>query len=256
MIVATLLLVFFPAVSRSKRNPLVLLSTFILPIGGLYLFCKLSGVKHFITSRYFINLLPLFLISLYLSLAAIESRFEGLKKLIRLRVIFVILFVASNLVILPLYYRSEKQDLRGLVAYLKGQLRPGDKIFIDTTAYIPGILHYLGIHPEGRHHKAHLQPEPEGTVEYSKVFSYRGREFTIYHSMDCCGRYVADASRLWIVTVEWRAQELKKNSPCVLKGFFDGSFLNFSKFPEDASIYLFLWDPLSPNEKGIDIRIN
>ena len=254
-IAATLLFVLFPVVSRSKRNPLVLLSTFILPIGGLYLFCKLSGMKHFITSRYFINLLPLFLISLYLSLAAIESRFEKLKKFMRLRVIFVILFVASNLFILPLYYRSEKQDLRSLVAYLKSQLRPGDKIFIDTTAYIPGVLHYFGIHPEGRHHKAHLQPEFGGNAEYTKVFSYGGQKFTIYHSMDCCSRYVADGSRLWVLVAKWRAKELKKSSPCVLKGYFDGSFLNFSKFPEDASIYLFLWDPDSPNERGIDVPI-
>ncbi len=41
----------------------------------------------------------------------------------RLKLLFVILFIASNLVILPLYYRSEKQDFRGLVTYLKGQLR-------------------------------------------------------------------------------------------------------------------------------------
>jgi hypothetical protein len=48
---------------------------------------------------------------------------------------------------------------------------------------------------------------------------------------------------------------LKENSPSVLKGYFDGSFLNFNKFPTDASIYLFLWDPKSPEEKGIDMPI-
>ena len=48
---------------------------------------------------------------------------------------------------------------------------------------------------------------------------------------------------------------LENDSPCILKGYFDGSFLNFSSFPVDASMYLFLWDPKSPNEKGIDIPI-
>jgi hypothetical protein len=46
-----------------------------------------------------------------------------------------------------------------------------------------------------------------------------------------------------------------RESPAVLKGFFDGSFANFDRFPRDASIYLFLWDPKSPKEKGIDMPI-
>jgi hypothetical protein len=40
-----------------------------------------------------------------------------------------------------------------------------------------------------------------------------------------------------------------------LKGYFDGSFSHFRRFPSDASMYLFLWDPKSSGEKGIDIRI-
>jgi hypothetical protein len=52
-----------------------------------------------------------------------------------------------------------------------------------------------------------------------------------------------------------KAKELKMNSPAVFKGYFDGSFLNFNRFPTDASIYLFLWDPSSPNEKGIDLPL-
>ena len=67
-------------------------------------------------------------------------------------ILFIVLFIVSNLVILPLYYRSEKQDLRGMVAYLKEHLREGDNIFVHTTGYMPGILHYFGIDPEGRHH--------------------------------------------------------------------------------------------------------
>jgi hypothetical protein len=51
------------------------------------------------------------------------------------------------------------------------------------------------------------------------------------------------------------AKEIKDKSPCVLKGYFDGSFLNFNRFPTDASMYLFLWDPKFPGEKGIEMPI-
>jgi len=50
-------------------------------------------------------------------------------------------------------------------------------------------------------------------------------------------------------------KKIKGNSTAVLKGYFDGSFLNFNRFPTDASIYLFLLDPKSPGEKGIDMPI-
>jgi len=40
-----------------------------------------------------------------------------------------------------------------------------------------------------------------------------------------------------------------------LKGYFDGSFLNLNRFPTDASMYLFLWDPKSPEERGIELPI-
>jgi hypothetical protein len=36
-------------------------------------------------------------------------------------------------------------------------------------------------------------------------------------------------------------------------GRFDGSFANFSRFPTNASMYLFLWDPQSPKEEAIKI---
>ena len=119
MVTSIILLILFPFFSKNRRNALILLAVFVLPIGGLYLFCKLLNVTHFITSRYFINFLPLFFITIYLSLNAIEVRFDRIKKFMRLELLFLILFIASNLVILPLYYRSEKQDLRGLVTYLK-----------------------------------------------------------------------------------------------------------------------------------------
>ncbi len=54
---------------------------------------------------------------------------------------------------LPLYYRSEKQDFRGLVNYLNSQLRDGDKIFVNTLTYIPGILHYFRVYPQNRHYE-------------------------------------------------------------------------------------------------------
>ena len=255
MIVSLVLLGLSPFLSKFKRNAIVLLSIFILPIGGLYLYCKLLDISHFITSRYFINFLPLFFITLYLSLNTIEIRFERFKRLMRFKLLFLILFIASNLVILPFYYRSEKQDLRGLVGYLKNQLREGDNIFVETAGYIPGILHYLGIHPEGRHHRAQTWKVGEKGMEVEKTFTYQNKTFTIYHSKTCCTQYVVDGNRLWIVVSKWGARNIKGTSPCVLKGYFDGSFLNFNRFPDDASMYLFLWDPKSPDEKGIDMPI-
>ncbi len=80
-IVSVILLIFLFFFSKSRTNALILLSVFILPIGGLYLYCRLFNISHFITSRYFISFLPLFFITLYLSLSAIENRFEKLKKI-------------------------------------------------------------------------------------------------------------------------------------------------------------------------------
>ncbi|MDP2961103.1 MAG: hypothetical protein Q8N71_06730 [candidate division Zixibacteria bacterium] len=165
------------------------------------------------------------------------------------------------MIILPLYYRSEKQDFRGLVIYLKGQLREGDKIFVQNVVYIPGILHYFGAYPEGRQQIVpfymDFYMDSQKEIEFrKKSFTYQNKIFNIYHSKICCTQYVEDGSRLWIIVgAKWTAKELKQNSPSVLKGYFDGSFLNFSRFPTDVSMYLFLWDPHSPGEKGIDMPI-
>jgi hypothetical protein len=80
------------------------------------------------------------------------------------------------------------------------------------------------------------------------------RKFTIYfnNSNICYSKYVADGSRLWIVAGSPAVETIKKEYPCVLKGYFDGTFSNFRRFPSDASMYLFLWDPLSPEEKDVD----
>ncbi len=256
MIVSVILLILFPLFSKYKKNAFVLLTVFILPIGGLYLFCKLLNVTHFVTSRYFINFLPLFFITLYLSLDAIEVRFERLKIFLRLRFLFVILLIASNLIILPLYYRSEKQDLRGLVTYLKGQLRDGDKIIVGNVAFIPAVLHYFGVYPKDRYHRVLGFKVSEEEIEYRILLVYQNIKITILYSKSHWFQYFSDGSRLWIVADKINAKKLKEELSCVLKGYFDGSFLNFARFPADASMYLLLWDPSSPEEKGIDMVID
>lgn len=255
-IVSLILLILFPFISKNKRNGLILLAFFFLPVGGLYLYCKLLNVTQFITSRYFINFLPLFFITLYLSLDAIELRFERIRRLLRPRFFFIILFIASNLIILPLYYRAEKQDFRGLVNFLNSQLRDGDKIFVGTFTYIPGILHYFKVYPQNRHYDipySWINPGKEFEFKVSLISQDRG--FNIYHSNIPYGQYVADGSRLWIVVGKGGEGDIQKKLPCALKGYFDGSFAHFRRFPSDASMYLFLYDPLSPNEKGIDMPI-
>ena len=255
MVASAILLLLFPYLSEDRRNALVLLSILILPVGGLYLFCKVFDVAHFVSSRYFINFLPPLFISLSMSLRTIELRLKERRKPFRVALLFVVLFLASNFLILPLYYQSEKEDFRGLVNYLKVNLREGDKIFDMSMDYMPGILHYFGMLPDVRHYVIPFWKLSDGEIEYRRPFVYQGKVFVIYHSRNCCAQYVADGSRLWMVAGKTAAKMIKKNSALPLKGFFDGSFLNFSKFPEDASIYLFLWDPSSPDEKGIDMPI-
>jgi hypothetical protein len=253
-IVSVIILMSLFFLSKFRTNAILLIGVFILPIGGLFLYCKLFDISHFITSRYFINFLPLFIITLYLSLNTIEERFEKLNKFIRFKLLFIILFIASNLVILPLYYRAEKEDFRGLVNYLKSQLREGDKLFDSDMAYTPGILHYFRVYPEGRHYEIPYYKVSGNEIEFRKSFVFQNRNYTIYNSRTCCSRYIADENRLWIIAGD--RSRFKSNSSCVLKGYFDGSFLNFNKFPTDASMYLFLWDPKSPGEKGIDVPID
>jgi hypothetical protein len=256
MIVSVILLILFPLFSKFRKNAFVLLALFILPIGGLYLFCKLLNYTHFVTSRYFINFLPLFLITLYLSLDAMEVRFERLRRFLRLKYLFVILFIASHLIILPLYYRSEKQDFRGLVTYLKGHLQDGDKIIVGGTAFIPPILHYFGAHPKSRHHSLTGVKVSEKEVEYRVYLIYQNIKFNIIYSRSHWLQYLSDESRLWIVADKMNAKRFMEKSPCFLKGYFDGSFLNFNRFPTDVSMYLILWDPSSPEEKGMDMSID
>ncbi len=256
-VISALLLTFFPIFSKDKKETFILLSVIVFPVVGLYLYCKLFNVTQFITLRYFINFLPLFIIALFFSLSAIRMKLDKLKKSVRLDLLFVILFIASNLVILPLYYRSEKQDFRGLVNYLNSQLRDGDKIFVKTLTFVPGILHYFKVYPQNRYYEIPFGwKTPEEEFEFRMNLVSQGRVFTIYHSNIPYAQYVADGNRLWIITGKEVAREIKNSFPCVLKGFFDGSFANFRRFPSDASMYLFLWDPKSPGEKGIDMPID
>ena len=253
---SVILLILFPFFSKLKKNAITLLAVFILPVTGLYFFCKLLNITHFVTSRYFINFLPIFLISLFLSIDVIENHLGKLNKYLRMKFLFMILFLASNMVILPLYYHSEKQDFRGLVNYLRSHVQKGDKIFVEAGSYVPGILHYFGMPPERRHYIVFSWKDSEGNIMgLDKSFNYRDIMLTIYRSKTCCTQYVADGSRLWIIISKYGARKIKGSSPCILKGYFDGSFLNFNKFPADASMYLFLWDPLSSDEKGIDMPI-
>lgn len=253
MILSLILFALLPFVLRSKKNALVLLALFVLPMGGLYLFCKLLNITHFVTSRYFINFLPLFFITTFLSLNSIELKFQSLKRFVRLRLLFMALLILSHLMILPFYYRSEKQDFRGLVNSLKAQLQEGDKIFDGGIAYMPGILHYFGVYPEGRHYSIPYRKISDEDIELIKTFTFQNRLFTIYASSSCCVQYVADGSRLWIVVEKPKARKLNQEPQYILKGYFDGSFLNFDRFPTDASLYLFLLDPQSRDEKRIEI---
>jgi len=253
MIISGVLLVLFPILSRYGSNALVLLALLLVPIGGIYLYCQLFNITHFISSKYFINLLPLFFIILYLSIDAIEDRFERLKRVIHVRQLFVLLFIVSNLFILIPYYVSEKQDFRSLATYLKSNIQDGDSILVGTDLYIPGMLHYFGIYPKGKLYFLPTRKISEKEFESQISLMIQGKIFTIYYSSSW--RHFEKAGRVWMVVNKTAAKKLKEDPSFVLKGYFDGSVLNFNKFPTDASMYLFLRDPESPGEKGIDMPI-
>jgi hypothetical protein len=258
LIIASLvLLILFPFFSRNKKNALILLALLVFPVVGLYSYCVLLKVNQFITSRYFLSFLPLFLITLYLSVNTIEFRFERLKRYIRPKLLFLILFVGSNATMFPLYYQGEKQDFRGLVKYLNAQLKDGDRIVVGTFTYIPGILYYFNVYPNNRHYNIpYSWKVPGKEFEFRVPLVSEGRSFDICHSNIPYDRYVTERNRLWILVGKDTAKHVEKDFPCILKGYFDGSFAQFRRFPSDASMYLFLWDTRSTGEKGTGIRIN
>ena len=165
MLISTILLILFPFVTQERRNAILLLSIFFLPIIGLYLFCRWFDVAHFVTSGYLVSFLPFLLISLCLSLASIQEKFGRLARRLRVKILFLIRFLASNLVLLPLYYRGEKEDFRGMVNYLKSHLKDGDKIFDLSLDYMPGILPYFGVPPGDRHYIIPFRKPSDGEIE-------------------------------------------------------------------------------------------
>jgi hypothetical protein len=256
-IASVLLLILFPILSRSRRNAFILLASIFFPIAGVYIFCKLSDFSHFVTSRYFINSMPLFFITLFLSLDALEGKYQTFQRVFRMKFLFIILLIASNLVILPIYYRSEKQDFRGLVNYLTGHIRAEDKVIVSPKLYIRGLLYYFGIDlSENRDYLLSQRRVSEDETEYSISLFYKGNKFTISHSKTYWNRYIANGERVWLVVDKNTAKEIKKVYPFTLQGYFDGSVLNLDRFPTDVSMYLLLWDPEAPEEKGIDIPID
>ena len=255
MITSVIIFVLAPSVSEERRNLLVLSTIFLLPIVSLFAFCKFIKITHFLSSRYFIGFLPFFLINLYLSIHLLEFKWFIHRKRISLTFLFLFLFIATHLTILPLYYRSEKQDFRRLVAYLKAHLKEGDKIF-DADRMLIGILHYFRVPTEGRYYVLDDWKVSENEVEYRKMFTYQNKHYTVYHSDRCCETYLADGNRLWIISGTLDAKWLKGTTPVIFKGYFDGSFLNFERFPVDASMYLFLLDPNSPNVREENILKN
>jgi 4-amino-4-deoxy-L-arabinose transferase-like glycosyltransferase len=258
-VVSILVLFLFPIFSENRKNALLLLTLTFSPVLGLYVFCKVVNINHYFSSRYVINFLPPFLISIFLSLHTMEAKLQRWNRwnsILRFRLLFLILFIASNLTILPLYYRSEKQDFRDLVAYLEGQLQDGDNIFVKSLAYIPGMLHYFKVYPESRHYNYPVWLDDSGHEILAKVTLIgQKKRFAIHFSSSGYGRYVADGGRLWIIVGKQAVKEMKECSACVFKGYFDGSFCNFRRFPSDASMFLFLLDPKSPGERGIDLSI-
>lgn len=255
-VISILVLFLFPIFSQNRKNALLLLAFIFSPVLGLYIFCKIVNINHYFSSRYVINFLPPFLISIFLSLHAMEAKLQRWNSILRFRFLFLILLIASNLTILPLYYRSEKQDFRGLVSYLQSQLQDGDKIFVKSLAYIPGILHYFKVYPESRHYNYPVWLDDSGREILAKVTLIgQKKRFAIHFSSLGYARYAADGERLWIIVGKPAVKEMKECSSCVFKGYFDGAFCNFRKFPSDASMYLFLFDPKSLGERGIDLPI-
>jgi hypothetical protein len=252
-IISVILLFLFALFSEKRKNALLLLTVIFAPIVGLYMFYKIFNINHYFTSRYVINFLPCFFISIFLSLNAIEARLNRWKRIFRLKLLFLILFIASNLLILPLYYRAEKQDFRGLVSYLQGQLQDGDEIFVKSTTYIPGMLHYFKVYPRKRHYDFPVWVDSGNEILAKVTLVSLNKRFTIHYSSLGYFRYTADGGRLWIIVGKTDLKEMKECSGCVFKGYFDGTFCNFRQFPSDASMYLFLRDPKSPNESGIEI---
>jgi hypothetical protein len=151
----------------------------------------------------------LFCYHFILSLSAIENRLERLRSLVRLDILFVVLLIASNLIILPLYYRSEKQDFRRLAAYLKSHIQDGDKIIVGSIGYIPGLLHYFGVNPQDRHYLHSGQRVSSEEMEYKNSLIIQNKRFIISYSNTYWIQYALEGNRLLIVVDKKTAQKVK-----------------------------------------------
>jgi hypothetical protein len=214
MILSALFFVFSLFTAGTKRNSLLFLTILFLPLVSLYIFCKWINIQHHFASRYFICFLPLFLIALYLSIQGIECNIRRYLKTVNLTGLFLFLLIASNLALLPLYYRSEKQDYRRLATFLKLHLQEGDKI-IDADGRLVGLLYYLGVPVQGRFYFLDYRKFTQEETEFRKSFVYQNRVFTIYYSKTCCSQYLGDGKRLWILAERESAEWLKENTPSV-----------------------------------------
>jgi hypothetical protein len=193
-----------------------------------------------------------------MSLEDIEDKLKKLRNLIRLKSIFAILFIASNLLILTFYYQSGKPDFRGLANYLKDEIQDGDQIILSTIAHFPPLLHYFGVSPKGRNYLIPCSKISEDSFECTFSLIMENKKFALSYSNKKWLRFDLleknqDIGRLWLVVNKVTFEKLKAYPPCIFKGYFDGRFLNFDKFPTDDSMYLFLWDPKSLEEKGMNM---
>jgi uncharacterized membrane protein len=226
-----------------RRNHLLFLLVLFLPPTALYASCILFKVDHYISSRYFVSFLPVFLISLFLSIDGIAQKLNPGGSSYHLKLLFTLFFVGSNLLFLPRYYTSQKQDFRSLVKNLESHLADRDTVFVASVAYIPGILHYLGIFPESRHYSIPFSETSANRPEFRISVASRHRLFSIVNSASCCSQYTGDGSRLWLIVGASTYEEIHRHSPCTLKGVFDGTVSYFRRFPSDASMYLLLCEP-------------
>jgi len=139
------------------------------------------------------------------------------------------------------------------VNYLNNHLRNGDKVLVKTLTYVPGMLHYFRVYPQKRSYEIPFEWKIPG-----KEFEYRVSLVSRAELL----RYIIPISRTLNMSQmetgsgsHWKrgGEGDERQYFFVLKGVFDGSFANFRRFPDDASMYLFLWDPKSQGEKGIDL---
>jgi len=138
------------------------------------------------------------------------------------------------------------------VALLNEYIKDGNKIIVANSSDIVGILK---VYPKHRHYFLPTRSFSHGEIETRISLNSQNREFTISHSKTYWNQYLLEENRVWLVVGKIDARTFKRNSQFLLEGYFDGSFVNRTRFPDDASLYLFLWNPKSPEEKGIKMAI-